>query len=314
MLPNWLKRIVETLVEPIRTRANNNDLDSLLGVPDAATKSIYGDLGDFMAQTNLKSLLAEFGSGWDTANKDLYTLLITDLLSNGTHGLAALKVLIDAVEAKLDDGTTGLAALKALIDAVEAKLDDGTTGLAALKVLIDAVEAKLDDGTTGLAALKALIDAVEAKLDDGTTGLAALKTLIEAVEGKLDTIEGALGIFYERDAVAVNITAVSGSETNVFNLSEATTRYIVRHLRLKFADPSTDTVTVRLYELINAVSTVVDTFIVDNTNFGTYFSLMDMFGVPHLAGDNLKVTVQVSGGAGVAVTGQYSFGRTYQAP
>jgi hypothetical protein len=280
MIPNWLKRAIDTVVEPIRTRANNNDLNALLGVPDAATKSIYGDLGDFIAQTNLKSLLAVIGSGWDTANKDLYTLLITDLLSSGTHGLAALKALIDAVEAKLDDGTTGLAALKALIDAVEAKLDDGTTGLAALKALIDAIEAKLDDGSSGLVALQTLIGYIETKLDSGIVGA----------------------------DIAVNITAVSGSETNVFNLSAANTRYIVRHLRLKFADPSTETVTVRLYELINNVLTVVDTFTVDNTNFGTYFSLMDMFGLSHLAGDNLKVTVQVSGGAGVAVTGQYLYG------
>lgn len=49
-----------------------------------------------------------------------------------------------AIETKLDHGTHGLAALKALIDAVEGKLDDGTSGLAALKALIDAAEVKLD--------------------------------------------------------------------------------------------------------------------------------------------------------------------------
>jgi len=38
--------------------------------------------------------------------------------------------------------------------------------------------------------------------------------------------------------------------------------------------------------------------------------LMDMFGLPHLAGDSLKVTVQVSGGVGVVVTGQYSHAKT----
>jgi hypothetical protein len=135
-------------------------------------------------------------------------------------------------------------------------------------------------------------------------------TAASPLKTALDNLKGATGIFHEQADVAVNITAIAALETNVFDLSAASTRYIVRHLRLKFADPSTETVTVRLYELINDVLTVVDTFTVDNTNFGTYFSLMDMFGVPHLAGDNLKVTVQVSGGAGVAVTGQYSYAKT----
>ncbi|MFC2016473.1 hypothetical protein ACFLUF_02040 [Chloroflexota bacterium] len=70
--------------------------------------------------------------------------IVDTYLTDGVHGLAALKALIDAVEAKIDDGTTGLAALKSLIDAIEAKLDDGASGLDALKALIDAAEAKLD--------------------------------------------------------------------------------------------------------------------------------------------------------------------------
>lgn len=106
---------------------------------------------------------------------------------------------------------------------------------------------------------------------------------------------------------AVNITAIAAGETNVFDLSVAATRYVVRSLRLKCADPGANTVSIRLYELVNDVSTVVTTFTIDTNNFGNYFSLMDLFGIPHLAGDNLKVTVQASAGGPYAVTGQYSY-------
>lgn len=112
----------------------------------------------------------------------------------------------------------------------------------------------------------------------------------------------------ENPAVPVNISAILASETNVLNLNTASTRYIVRSLRLKSANPGADTVTVRLYELINGVSTLVDSFGITAATFATYFSLMDMFGIPYLAGDNLKVTVQVTGAGGpYAVTGEYSY-------
>jgi hypothetical protein len=67
---------------------------------------------------------------------------------------------------------------------------------------------------------------------------------------------------------------------------------------------------VRLYELINDVLTLVDTFIIDTTNFANYFSLMDMFGLAQLAGDVLQVTVQASAGGPYAVTGQYTLSQT----
>jgi hypothetical protein len=128
----------------------------------------------------------------ETFSKSVHSLqaIVDNLLAHGTHGLPALKTVVDAVDGDLNDGSYGLAALKALIDAIEARLDDGSTGLAALKTLIDALQGRLDDGTHGLAALKALIDAVESKLDDGTYGLAALKTLIDDIEAKVDKLAG----------------------------------------------------------------------------------------------------------------------------
>ena len=161
--------------------------------------------------------------------------------------------------------------------------------------------------TTVFARLRQIVDTY---LADGTIGLAALKTLIDAVETKLDSAIGATGIFYEQADTAVDITAVNTGETNVFNLSAASTRYIVRSLRLKCADPGANTVTVRLYELVNDVLTEVDSFDIDSTNFGTAHSLMDMFGLSQLAGDELKVTVRASAGGPYAVTGQYSHAKT----
>jgi len=110
-----------------------------------------------------------------------------------------------------------------------------------------------------------------------------------------------------RPEVAVNTTATNGAETNIFNLATAGFHYMVEKLRLKCADPGANTVTVRLYELINAVSTEVDQFLIDATNFALYHSLMDMFGVDHLSGDNLKVTVRASAGGPYTVTGSYVY-------
>jgi len=131
-----------------------------------------------------------------------------------------------------------------------------------------------------------------------------------ALEVHDSAAEGATGIFHEQADTAIAINAIVASETLVLNLIAADTRYIVRSLRLKCADPGANTVTVRLYELVNDVITNVDSFAITNANFGTYHSLMDMFGLPHLVGDNVRVTVQASAGGPYAVTGQYSHGKT----
>lgn len=123
-------------------------------------------------------------------------------------------------------------------------------------------------------------------------------------------VGGSTGVFHEQPDTAVNINAINTGETDVFHLLAANTRYVVRSLRLKCADPGANTVTVRFYELVNDVLTEVDSFDIDAGNFGTYHSLMDMFGLPHLAGDELQVTVRASAGGPYAVTGQYSHGKT----
>ena len=113
-------------------------------------------------------------------------------------------------------------------------------------------------------------------------------------------------VFQEQADTAVNVNAILASETDIFDLNVADTRYIVRNLRLKCANPGADTVTVRLRELVNDVSTIVATFDITAANFATYFTLMDMFGVPYLDGDDLQVTVQASAAGPYVVTGQFS--------
>ena len=70
---------------------------------DLTTKvdNIQADIGDFSAQVNLSSLLNVLGSGWNTANKDLYTALITDRLDNATYGLSVIEGLVDDLKTRL---------------------------------------------------------------------------------------------------------------------------------------------------------------------------------------------------------------------
>ena len=114
-------------------------------------------------------------------------------------------------------------------------------------------------------------------------------------------------VWNQQADVAVNTTATNAAETTIFDLSVAGYSYMVNTLRLKFADPGANTITVRLYELINDVLTQVDSITVDTTNYATYYSLMDMFGINCLTGDSLKVTIRVSGGGPYACTGQYQY-------
>ena len=134
-------------------------------------------------------------------------------------------------------------------------------------------------------------------------GLVARDPLIRKIYNALEAINSN---FQEQPDTAVNINAIVAAEINVFDLSVSGTRYIVRSLRLKCEDPGANTVTVKLYELVNDVATAVDPFVIDAANFATYHSLMDMFGLPKLSGENLRVTVQASAGGPYAVTGRYS--------
>ena len=114
-------------------------------------------------------------------------------------------------------------------------------------------------------------------------------------------------VWDQQPDVPVNINAINASETDVFDLNDSISSYIINSLRIKCADPGANTVAVKLYELINDVSVNVQTFTIDTNNFGNYHSLMDMFGQQQLSGDDLQVTVQASAGGPYAVTGQYHY-------
>lgn len=103
------------------------------------------------------------------------------------------------------------------------------------------------------------------------------------------------------------------AEANVLNLSTSGYSYRVDHLRVKSENPLAQTVSIKLYELVNGASTQVVSFSLTSGVHASYLSLMDMFGVPHLAGDNLKVTAACTSGAtsGVNLTGQYSYSKVY---
>ncbi len=112
--------------------------------------------------------------------------------------------------------------------------------------------------------------------------------------------------------VTIALTAVMG-ETNVLLLNAAATHYILRNLRLKTADPGADTITVKLYELVNNILTVVDTDTIVGSggvtpNWTTYFSLMDLHGLQDIVGDQIRITVTLSANGPYALTGQYSYG------
>jgi hypothetical protein len=99
ILGNPSASLATTILDGIDGRTNNPTLNALLGVSDAAGKSVNGNIGDFQARTNLQTLLASLGIP-DVAGKDLYTCLITDRLDNGTYGLSALETLVDDLETR----------------------------------------------------------------------------------------------------------------------------------------------------------------------------------------------------------------------
>jgi hypothetical protein len=134
-------------------------------------------------------------------------------------------------------------------------------------------------------------------------------TTNEATNAVADKIVAATGVLFEQADVPINVTAIADSGTTVLNLRALNTRYLVRNLRIKSADPNPNTVTVKLYEFINDAFVTVDTFAITTANYTTYFGLYDMFSVVQLAGDNLWITVETDAGT-AAVTGQFSYAKT----
>ena len=84
-------------------------------------------------------------------------------------------------------------------------------------------------------------------------------------------------------------------------------KYCLRNLRIKAqADPAANTMTVRLYEYFEGSLVEVDSFAIATGNWGTYHPLMDMFGVPEVHSDAIKVTCKMDAGT-LAVKATYSY-------
>ncbi|GAI25713.1 unnamed protein product, partial [marine sediment metagenome] len=113
------------------------------------------------------------------------------ILRGTTFVIVALRLTpaeVAAIEAKLDHASHGLAALKALIDAIKA-VTDVIPDAGALTALLTSIASILEDTETTLPAILATIAgyidnevaAIEAKLDSPAHGLAALQTLLAAI-------------------------------------------------------------------------------------------------------------------------------------
>jgi hypothetical protein len=132
--------------------------------------------------------------------------------------MKALPAEVAAIEAKLDHATHGLAALKTLIDAVEGKLD-GVSGLAALKAVVDAI--LVDTGTTledKLDALALVCTAARlAELD-----AANIPSDVDTIKAVIGAIEGATTLHNKltaaRAALLDQITAARMAELDAANL------------------------------------------------------------------------------------------------
>ncbi|MBA7530179.1 hypothetical protein ES705_22382 [subsurface metagenome] len=72
------------------------------------------------------------------------------------------------------------------------------------------------------------------------------------------------------------------------------------------ADPDPNTMTVKLYEYFQEALVNVDTFDIDATNWGTYQSLMDMFGLPEVHSDAIRVACVMDAGT-LDVKATYSY-------
>ena len=117
----------------------------------------------------------------------------------------------------------------------------------------------------------------------------SLKQIKDAISG----ISGAHQIYSEQiPDVDVDGTVTNNEDDCVLvNLAYvADYTYALRHLRVKCSDPGARTVTIKLYEYWNDALQLMDTFEIDSANYGTYHSLMDMFGLPEIHSDSIRIT------------------------
>lgn len=118
---------------------------------------------------------------------------------------------------------------------------------------------------------------------------------------------------YPRGDVAINALVTTGVETPLVTLPALPDPYgyvprmEISKLRIKATDPGINVITVRLYELINGVLTVVDDFQINAGNWNTYFNLMDLFNLNEIRGSQIMVTAEASAVGPYTITGSYMY-------
>ncbi len=119
-------------------------------------------------------------------------------------------------------------------------------------------------------------------------------------------------VYHEQPPVSF-ILATTIAEQDIFNWTAAYVYpaygHVLRRIRLNCNNPGVATVTIRLYELENLVL-VARTHVINNLNFGFARSLMDMFGIPEIAGHVVQMTVADNANAGIPVLGSYDYALT----
>ncbi len=106
---------------------------------------------------------------------------------------------------------------------------------------------------------------------------------------------------YQEDIPDTDITdtaTVTEAECILLDIGpQQSRRFCLRHLRIKAqVDPDPNTMTVKLYEYFQGALVNVDTFDIDSTNWGTYQSLMDMFGLQEIHSDAIRVACVMDNG------------------
>ena len=172
----------------------------------AEVAALQADVGDFSAQSNLKSLLSVLGPGWNTDNKNFYVKLITDLLAHGTHGLSVMDDYVRKSICLTGDpaSSIGKALYEIYINRLTATragyLDEldfdlnarlGTPTGASISVDIIAIKSEMDNATYGLSALETLVDDLETRL--GTPFAGTVAGDVESIETKVGTNADAAG-------------------------------------------------------------------------------------------------------------------------
>jgi hypothetical protein len=230
---------------------------------------------------------------------------------------------IVSLKTSITQDSTNVAAIKADTEGLQLSVTQDSTQVEAIKLDTESLQLSITQDSTQVEAIKLDTESLQLSVTQDSTQVEAIKldteslqlsatqdsTTNEATNAIADKVVAGAGVFFEQDDVAITVTALSDSGTTVLNLRTAGTRYIVRNMRIKSADPGANTITVRLYEFINDVFLEVDSFDITTLTFASYFNLYDMFGETQLAGDNLWITVETDAGT-AAITGQYSWAKT----